>query len=1256
MKKLIVISLVLITYFNVCASHTIKKSESINSSQLQFRSSECKAPTSRIDLDINNVRTTILNGGDMWWDLSNAKYEIPKGSGKHSIYAGSIMIGGKDETGNIKMAALTHRTNGSDFWAGPINKNNMTTTSDVCDEYDKHFKVNRKEVEDYIFSLKAGENPTVPLSMLNYPAHGNIADGHDYYLAPFFDADSNGVYNPSSGDYPAFDLGGNNERYANGKLRGDQNIWWIFNDVGNVHTESGASAIGIEIQAQAFAFATNDEINDMTFYNYKFINRSTFTLQDCYMGVWADTDLGYAHDDYVGCDVERGLGYCYNGDAYDENSEGYGIDPPAIGVDFFEGPLADVNDGVDNDRDGIIDEQGELIVMSKFMYYNIGSGDQGDPNTATDYFNYIRGRWKNGSPMEYGGNGFNTSGIGCDFMFPDDSDQQKYWGTKGVVVAPWSETSAGNAEGDRRFIQSAGPFTLEPGAVNYITTGAIWAQANPGEGPWSAVQNLKKADDLAQVLFDNGFKILNGPDAPDLIIQEMKNELIFYLENTQSSNNYKEEYQEVDATIVSPIGVSYDSTYKFQGYQVFQLANSTVSSSQLDDVSKARLVWQSDIKDGVTKLVNHIFDKEIGFNVPQIMVDGADEGVLHSFSITRDYFAIGDDRLVNNKEYYYLAIAYAYNDYLAYQASSEGQKFPYKAGRRNIKQYTAIPHDASLEGNGTKINSVYGLSPKVKRVLGNGNGGQFVNLSNSSIEEILSSATSSIDQPTYNSFGSPIGVKVIDPIKIPKGEFRIEFMDSITPNDLSDAYWRILYKPEEADEFSDTVYSDKTIQEQNEQILKQWGISVNIKQVSDVGTPGIDKFGIIGDSMNFKNSSLPWLSGISDVEGDTWLNWIRAGNNQSSVNTEFDFKDYFVGQGAEDTNGEFEKLVNGWVAPFKYCSREKYGLASGSQSMQESNDLSALNNVDLVITSDQTNWSICPVLEMSDDKPISQYGDEKLELKRGVTKDWDGNDLEQGLSYFPGYAIDVLTGERLNIAFGEYSFYAGDNGADMIWNPTSSVSDNQGVPLLGGFHTIYIFRNHEFVSKYDRGESILTLFNQGYFGIQQKLFKSCTWVYGYPIQNDAFSFLATDVTIKLRVNEPYTLEDSQLPVYEFNTYEIYAAANQNEIAKANLDKTNIVPNPYYGFSEYEKSKINNQIKITNLPKECTVKIFTLDGSLVKTLKKDNDEQTSISWNLKNEQGINVASGLYIFHVNAPGIGEKIIKWFGVQRQIDLDSF
>ena len=1234
---------------------TFIKKEGKKTRDFEFRAAECKAPTSRIDLDINNVRTTILNGGDLWWDLDNAKYEIPKGSDKHSIFAGSIMIGGKDETGNLKMAALTHRDGGSDFWPGPINKNTGSTTADVCDEYDKHFKINRKDVEEYVSAFNAGENPPVPLSMLNYPAHGNIADGHDYELAPFYDADSNGTYDPRKGDYPAFNIGGKHERYANGTLRGDQNIWWVFNDVGNVHTESGANAIGIEIQAQAFAFATNDEINDMTFYNYKVINRSTFTIEDCYMGVWADTDLGYAFDDFVGCDVERGLGYCYNGDANDENSEGYGDDPPAVGVDFFEGPLADANDMIDNDRDGIVDEDGELIMMSKFVYYNIGPGDQGDPNTATDYFNYIRGRWKNGAQMEYGGNGFSTSGTVCDFMFPDDSDQSDYWGTGGVVVAPWSETSAGNAPGDRRFIQSAGPFTLEPGAVNYITTGVVWAQADVGGGPWSAVQNLKKADDLAQALFDNDFEILNGPDAPDMTVQEMKNELLFYLENAETSNNFKEAYLEVDPTIVAPFGESYDSIYRFQGYQVFQLANSSVSSSELDDASKARLVWQSDLKDGIGKLVNHVFDESIGFEVPQIMVDGADEGISHTFSLTKDLFAVGDDRLINEKEYYYMAVAYGYNNYLTYVSGNDGQKLSYKAGRRNLKTYTAIPHDPSVEGNGTQIQALYGLSPEVKRISGKGNGGRFVNLTQESINQILASADHKIDQPVYSSYGSPIGVKVIDPVNVPNGDFKLEILDTVTLGDLDDAYWRMVYKPDGESEYTDTIYAVKTIGEKFEQVIKEWGLSVEIEQVIDFGETGAESFGYIGDSLQYKDPTKPWLTGVEDEEGATFQNWIRSGNSTASGG-DIDFDDYYIGTSEyEDTKGVFERIVNGWVAPFRYVSHEQHGIAVTPTNIQTGGDFTEMNNVDLVITTDQSKWSICPVFEMADEVPLSQYGDEKINLKRGSTTDWNGNPLDQGLSYFPGYAIDVITGERLNIGFGEYSFLAGDNGADMQWNPTSSLFDAANSPLFGGFHTVFIFKKGDLIDIYDEGASILSVFNSGFFGKEKKVFNQCTWVYGYPLRNDAFPFLATDVTIKLRVNESY-VATGDLPVYEFNTAKIHALANQKGVAKANLDKVKVVPNPYYGFSEYERNKLTNEVKITNLPKECTVKIFTLDGSLVKTIKKDNDSQTSISWNVKNEQGIAVASGLYIFHIDAPGIGEKIIKWFGVQREIDLDSF
>jgi hypothetical protein len=77
-------------------------------------------------------------------------------------------------------------------------------------------------------------------------------------------------------------------------IKGDQTIWWVFNDKGNVKTETGGAAIGMEIRAQAFAFATNDEVNNMTFYSYEIINRSTFELTQTYFSLWVDPDLGKA--------------------------------------------------------------------------------------------------------------------------------------------------------------------------------------------------------------------------------------------------------------------------------------------------------------------------------------------------------------------------------------------------------------------------------------------------------------------------------------------------------------------------------------------------------------------------------------------------------------------------------------------------------------------------------------------------------------------------------------------------------------------------------------------------------------------------------------------------------------------------------------------------------------------------------------------------------------------------------------------------
>ncbi|MFN9801528.1 MAG: T9SS C-terminal target domain-containing protein, partial [Bacteroidota bacterium] len=367
----------------------------------------------------------------------------------------------------------------------------------------------------------------------------------DMYLAPFYDFNEDGFYSPELGDYPWYDFlreinCGERRRKDPVPLFGDQTYFWIFNDKGNAHTESQGQPIGMEIRAQAFAFSTNDEVNNMTFYNYVLINQGTQTLQDTYFGTWIDCDIGGHLDDFVGCDVQRGLGYAYNGNAFDGPtglSPGYGDNPPAMGVDFFEGPYQD-SDGLDNPLtsdiplaielrgipykgigigygDGVVDN--ERFGMRKFVFHNSGASPNGFPENAVQFYSFLRGFWKNGQRMAYGGNALTPSTgadltIPSDFMFPGDSDPFNF-GTLGIEVDPWTEVSSGNPAADRRFLQSAGPFTLQPGDYNNITVGVVWARATGG-APFESVELLRVADDKAQALFDNCFELISGPDAP----------------------------------------------------------------------------------------------------------------------------------------------------------------------------------------------------------------------------------------------------------------------------------------------------------------------------------------------------------------------------------------------------------------------------------------------------------------------------------------------------------------------------------------------------------------------------------------------------------------------------------------------------------------------------------------------------------------------------------------------------------------------
>ncbi len=1349
MKKNIITSLLFIGLLGLAmGSYARKVPVAENRSQqqgsqvrLKSTAEACLPGAVSTELKINNVRARINSGGDMWWDLADvSEYEVPYGSKMTSMFAGALWIGGTDINGQLKLAAHRYRQVGNDFFPGPLTIDGTASVSaETCIKYDKMNVIYRKDVDEFLaWQASPSDYPdyTMPSYFSTYPAMGDELLGQSRYLAPFFDANEDLFYNPLDGDYPYYDIDNDlchqpdstletiegivsGGILADQVLKGDQTIWWVFNDKGNVHTETQGAAIGLEIRAQAFAFSTNDEINNMTFYSFEIINRSTYTLQETYMSLWTDPDLGYGFDDYVGCDVLRGLGYCYNGDQYDEDGSGafgYGDQPPAVGIDFFQGPYMDP-DGIDNPAfvkttdssgaiviencneavngvnfgNGIIDD--ERYGMRRFVYHNNWGTVppyMTDPDIAIEYYNFLRGYWKDNTRMLYGGNAHVSSGAygpECDFMFPDETDPCD-WGTGGVPPAgprKWTEETAGNQPYDRRFMQSAGPFTLKPGALNYITVGLPWARATSG-GPFASVELLRRTDDKCQRLFDNCFKVVDGPDAPDLTLQELDKEIILFITNSGSSNNYLEQYEEGDPSIVSPEGEHYDSLYRFEGYQVFQVKDISVSATDLYDTDKARLIAQCDVENDVSRLINFYYSDDLGAVVPREEVNGANEGIVHSFRVLEDQFATGDKRLVNNKKYYFMVIAYAFNEYEKYSqdpayqipgiASLYGQQKPYLAGRKNIETYVGIPHMPSPENSGTLIQSNYGDGPKITRIEGQGNGGMILEMTEASRNAAL--INNSILTPTYENGFGPLDIKVIDPLNVKEADYVLRFDTlSTIPDSLHLARW-ILEEYDLSGNLVASYLSDHSIETRFEQIFVDLGISVTLAQALAPGDQTHPTNGFLQADIIYEDPTRMWLSGVPDIDGPSVYNWIRSGTTDSDDN---DQDDFIISGVFGDAGQYYEKLLGGTWAPFRLTSfsTDNPGIAESSVQawISNTNKLSNLASIDVVLTPDKSKWTRCPVLEMCEDKTLSEGGAVKHSLRKHASVDKNGNTgtpeatydgYAMGMGWFPGYVINIETGERLNVAFGEDSWLIGENGRDMLFNPTANY-EALTQTLFGGKHFLYIFGhkgdNVNDCPAYDGGKWLADKYNLNTTVAWRHIY-SCVMYTSIPLSVPNEDWLSNEARVRIRVSKPYainystygsaTAQNKNYPMYSFNTSDIATKTNDLETAKTALDLINVVPNPYYANSGYEETQLDNKVKITNLPSKCTVSIYTVDGMLIRRYTRDDPNSTYIDWDLKNSANIPISGGLYLIHVDAPGVGERTIKWFGSLRPIDLNSF
>jgi hypothetical protein len=806
------------------------------------------------------------------------------------------------------------------------------------------------------------------------------------------------------------------------------------------------------------------------------------------------------------------------------------------------------------------------------------------------------------------------------------------------------------------------------------------------------------ADDKAQKLFDNCFQVLNGPDAPDAEIQELDRELILKLTYGPGSNNEAFSYRERDPLItVSPddrdsiLNVNPDYfDYKFEGFQIFQLANSDVSISDIYDPTQSRLVAQCDVKNGITQLINWEVDPDLNALVPQDMtLSTNNSGVFTSFQISEDVFATGDRSLINHKEYYFTIIAYGQNQYQVFNptTASGGQKIPFLAGRRNIKTYTAIPHQIDSEKGGTIQVAQYGDGPEITRLDGVGNGGGELELTLTEVKDIMDG--NGTGQPTYMGGLGPVAIKVVDPLEVKNGEYTLT-LDGANGN----AQWEI------TDGAGAVIATaDTTISFYNEQIIPDLGLSVAMQQAPAPGgdDEGTYDNGVIFSEIIYEDPSKEWWFGIKDDKSYTPYNWILAGTNTNP--TEEPATLYPDQNG--DAKGNFENIVNGTWGPYMYASAnnrsvvggfDNYGMGPAQSIGRNLNDAADLHSVDIVFTTDVNKWTRVPVFEMAEEAALSEHGDKKLTqrqdtswtIENGALKRAPG--LEPGWSYFPGYALDIETGKRLNMAFGENSWLPGQNGNDMLWNPTEvqiMLPGNtvNGGYVFGGQHVIYVFADEDKISgsntdleyqganpnDWPLKDLMADLVKTGGLGniAKANFWRACRWI-GMPTLRpgnnfDPYTELPTQTRIRIRMNSAYSnrvLADGPNdgnPQFLFNTANIATRTYQDTIGKGAMETIRVVPNPYYGFSTYEASQLDNLVKITNLPETCTISIFTPNGTLIRQIRKDNS-MTYVEWDLKNTYSVPIASGVYIIHVDAGALGEKIVKWFGALRPVDLNSF
>jgi len=339
-------------------------------------------------------------------DPSISSYNNP--SADFFDFTGFWMLG---KNGGSTFASVNFRED-EETWPGPID----TMTRIARDPLDWNYVwvVTRQQVETHSRDfMKDGYQ--VPNAIRDWPA-----DHEDQFvqsnLAPYVDWNSNQIYDPENGDYPAFD--------------GDKVIYTISNDQYGEHLSSGTDKMIVEQLTRLYVF-DQPALKNIIFGTTYFINRSTRDYAPFQVGHHIDFRLGNDNDNRVYTDVERGLFGAYNDDANDEGASGFGQTRPVAGICYLNTDL----------HSSTIFVEGDDV--------------RGIPVSTSEFENVMSGLWTDGAQKVMNGNG-TGSGMGTRYVYPGTTDPEN-------LDLDWTESSSGEEAGRRSGLMSAELPTLAAG-------------------------------------------------------------------------------------------------------------------------------------------------------------------------------------------------------------------------------------------------------------------------------------------------------------------------------------------------------------------------------------------------------------------------------------------------------------------------------------------------------------------------------------------------------------------------------------------------------------------------------------------------------------------------------------------------------------------------------------------------------------------------------------------------------------------------